>query len=201
MRFTRAFLFVILVVTIAVGAQSLLSDPEHVKPDHAERPTAGVSAPLPLAAVGGDSDRAATGPIVEWIEGVQRAEWFEGVRAAEEAARVEAARRAAAERVAAPRAGGASASVECAAIAAEFGLPSWVLENESGCGANNWNGTGCGGRGCIGPTQIDLGHFANPSPWGGVGACWGLDPNVWADLIECTNRLSGGGSNLRPWGG
>lgn len=199
MRFTRAFLYVILVAVLAVGAQSLRSDPEHVKPDHVERPTAGASAPLPLAAVGGESDRAATDPIVEWIEGVQRAEWFEGVAAAERA-REAALADLAGRRAVRSDLGGVGGG-DCAALAAEFGLPSWILEAESGCGANNWNGGGCGGRGCIGPTQLDLGHFANPSPWGGVGACWGLDPNVYADLVECTYRLSGGGSNLRPWGG
>lgn len=189
----------VLVAGLALAVVSLgaVAAPDPGRPPHVERPTAGASAPIPLAATGGEQPAA----VVEWVEGEARARWFEGVLAAEEAARLEAARRVAAERVAAPRAGGQGASVECAAIAAEFGLPSWVLERESGCGANNWNGTGCGGRGCIGPTQLDLGHFANPSPWGGVGACWGLDPYSVADQQECVRRLSGDGSNLAPWRG
>lgn len=100
--------FVLAATSTAVGARLLLNDPEHAQPDHVERPTAGASAPLPLAAVGGEPDRAAI-EITTWIEGVQRAEWYEGVAAAEEAARMEAARAAASQRVAPPRAGAPAA--------------------------------------------------------------------------------------------
>lgn len=200
---TRAPLAFVAVVAVSlaagVTAQLLRTDPEHVRPPHAARPTAGVpigTSPLPLAAVGGESPQPVIDAVTAWVAGVQR----EQERlAAEETARLEAAR-AAAERRVAPT-GGSAAYGDCAALAAEFGLPAGILERESGCGHDNWNGSGCSGRGCIGPTQIDLGHFADPSPWGAPGACRDLDPNVWADLVECTRRLSSDGSNLAPWGG
>lgn len=196
MRFFRAFLFVVLVTVLALVTTTLRSDPEHVKPDHVAPPAAeALGTPLPLVAVGGDLPDV--NAMKEWFDGVARAEWFAGVQAELDRQAREAAARAVSRRA------GSSGGVggDCAAIAAEFGLPPRILERESGCGTNNWNGTGCGGRGCIGPTQLDLGHFAERSPWGGVGACVGLDPESRADQIECTNRLSGGGSNLAPWGG
>lgn len=196
--FLLALFFIVIVVALAsISSDQLRSDPEHVKPDHAAPPVAEASNPLPLAAVGGDLPDVTAWE--EWVDGVARAEWFAGVEEAErdrQAALADLARR----RAVRGNLGGVG-SGDCAALAAEFGLPAWVLERESGCGRDNWNGSGCSGRGCIGPTQIDLGHFADVSPWGGPGGCRDLDPNVWADLVECTRRLSGGGSNLRPWGG
>lgn len=166
---------------------------------HVERPTAGASAPLPLAAAGGEHPGAVIAQA-EWIEGVQRAEWYEGVAAAEEQARQAALADLARQRPV-RSSGGSVGSGDCAALAAEFGLPESILWRESRCSYDAYNATGCGGRGCIGAAQLDAGHFAAASPWGGVGACADLDPGSIADQQECTNRLSGGGSNLRPWGG
>ena len=76
-------------------------------------------------------------------------------------------------------------------------LPNYIVQRESRgqCGAYNANG--CSGRGCIGWAQVDAGHFAARSPWNPnvPGTCYGLTYNA------CVNRLSGGGSNLGPWGG
>lgn len=96
-----------------------------------------------------------------------------------------------------------TSSSECSGLSAEFGLPERILWRESRCSLDAYNATGCGGRGCIGAAQIDLGHFAEVSPWNSraSGTCSDLDPNSIAHQIECTHRLSGGGSNLSPWGG
>jgi len=79
-------------------------------------------------------------------------------------------------------------------------LPAEILYRESRC---TWayNPTGCGGRGCLGPAQLDAGHFNDTSPWNpnAQGSCAGLNPEVEADYVDCVNRLSAGGTNLRPW--
>lgn len=54
----------------------------------------------------------------------------------------------------------------------------------------------CGGRGCIGPYQIDNGHFAADSPWNDnpavSGTCYGLDSSTLAGQEECARRLGPG---------
>lgn len=82
-RAMTAFFAVLVMVASALGVRALLADPEHVRPDHAAPPVAEATAPLPLAAVGGDSETAAIAPLIGWIE--------ENTRVALE--RVEAARR------------------------------------------------------------------------------------------------------------
>ena len=89
---------------------------------------------------------------------------------------------------------------ECAALSAQMNLPAEILYRESRC---TWayNPTGCGGRGCLGPAQLDAGHFNDTSPWNpnASGSCAGLNPEVEADYVQCVDRLSAGGTNLRPW--
>ena len=83
----------------------------------------------------------------------------------------------------------------------QYGIPADIVIGESGCNPDAFNATGCGGRGCIGATQLDLGHFAEVSPWNGnvSGGCFGLDPYSYADQQECTSRLLGTGG-LAHWG-
>jgi hypothetical protein len=185
---------VLAALTLAVVSIAAATRTDH--PPKGERPTADATHPLPLAAVGGDSHVAATGPIIAWIEGVARAEWFAGVAAAEETARIEAARAARSAGVAAPRAGGT-----CGLDG--WAVPDSVLWRESRCVLDAFNATGCGGRGCVGAAQIDRGHFAVVSPWnaGVSGVCADLDAGVIADQQECVRRLSNDGQNLAPWGG
>ena len=181
MRFTRAFLFVILVVTVAVGAQSLLSDPEHVKPDHVARPVAGASAPFPLAVVGGETPQA----VIAWIEGGERARWFEGVAAAEGAARVAAARATADQPVA--RAGARDGVGDCTG----FAIPDQIIQRESGGNPYAVNPS----SGAFGCAQV------MPFHWAPGGACAGLDRYSIEDQRTCVDWLSQGGTRLSPWGG
>ena len=111
-----------------------------------------------------------------------------------EAERLAAARQAANQRMAGPRTTAPSGGGDCAAIDAEFGTPAGTALRESHCSRDPGitNPTGCEGYGCVGPVQLHLGHFQNPSPWGGVGACWGLDPYSYADQVECAHRLGPG---------
>lgn len=179
-RFIGAFCVVITIVASAATA-ALLKDPEHVKPDHAGRPTAGVTIGTPpLAAVGGDSAEGVVRDVEAWVRGELEHE------AAEAQALADLARRSA---VRSPS--GSVGSGDCAALSAELGLPESVLWRESRCSWDAYNATGCGGRGCLGAAQLDAGHFAAVSPWnsGASGACAGLDPSVPADYAECVSRL------------
>lgn len=189
---TRVRLLVVLVLAaLSTGAASW-SATRTSSPPHVERPMAGASAPIPLAATGGEQPAA----VVEWVEGENRARWYAGVELAEREA---AAAREAAARAVPRRVGGGGGSGSCDLTG--WTLPDEILFRESRCSEDAFNASGCGGRGCVGAAQLDLGHFASPSPWGGVGACWGLDPYSVADQQECVRRLSGDGSNLAPWRG
>jgi hypothetical protein len=190
---SRPFLALILILAALTVGFAL--DSEH--PPHTEPPVAEVTHPLPLGAVGGEVPEA----FLDWVEGVAFSEWVEGVREAErlaEMARLEAARAATSRGPVVAR--GGTSGEGCAELAAEFGLPESILWRESRCRYDAFNPTGCGGRGCVGPSQIDRGHGWERSPWGGPGACADLDLASTGGQVECTHRLSGGGSNLRPWG-
>lgn len=194
----RPFLAGLAVVAVALATGvgvSILTDPEHARPPHAAPPAAEATAPPPLSAVGGESTTALEAEFAAWVEGVKREQ---DRIAAEEAARVEASRQAARSRAAAPR-GGAAYGGDCAAMASEFGLPESVLWRESRCSYGAFNPGGCGGRGCVGPTQTDLGHYDERSPWGGPGGCADLDPWTTEGQVECTRRLSKDGTDLDPW--
>lgn len=163
-----------LVIVVAVSASLLAvrlhDDPEHVRPPHVERPTAGVAAAQDEPdALGAQADAQAL-----WIETEQRE-------------RAELERRAADERLAGTRrppnvtvVGGG----DCETLSTELGVSTDVLWRESRC---QWvdNPNGCGGRGCLGPAQIDAGHFAAVSPWNNdvPGVCYGLS------YAECARIL------------
>lgn len=75
-------------------------------------------------------------------------------------------------------------------------IPESVAMRESGCSWSAYNPTGCGGRGCLGFFQLDLGHFAQVSPWNSSvsGGCVDLAAVKWAQWaqIECASRLGAG---------
>lgn len=78
-------------------------------------------------------------------------------------------------------------------------IPAYIIMRESRCNYGSVNWGGCGGNNCYGMYQIDGRHW---SSWGNTpGACSDLNWEVSADQDECANRLSSGGSNLRPWAG
>lgn len=63
---------------------------------------------------------------------------------------------------------------------------------ESGCRWDAHNPTGCEGYGCTGFYQIHGGHYMDPSPWGGRGACVGLDKWEPVQQTACAQRLGPG---------
>lgn len=182
---------VLAVVVTGIAAQRLHDDPEHAAPPLPERPTAGVTAPPPLAATGGDSTAALEVQYVTFIEGVQR----EAERvAAEEAQRLAATRSTPSQRVAGGRAGPAS----CDGI--DWVIPVQLVIRESGCNFDAQSPSSyCGGYGCVGAYQFDARHWDPSSGWGGCA-----DLGDWHDpdaQHECARRLSRDGTSLSPWGG
>ena len=178
--FIASLVLILAACLTGVAVQHITEHPPHVAP-----PAAEVTAPPPLAAVGGDSEEAATDLIVAFGEGVRREQ--ERI-AADEMAALEAAR---------PRSGSGSVATgsyggDCAALSAQFGLPESVLWRESRCSTDAYNERGCGGRGCIGPAQLDAGHFAPVSPWNPAasGGCSDLDPASIDDQATCASRLA-----------
>lgn len=184
----------VIVVALATGVGlSILTDPEHARPPHARPADSGrASAPLPLAAVGGDSTAALEAEFVVFVEGIVREQ--ERV-AVEEAARVEAARRVGQSGAAAPRGGAPGA---CDGV--EWVIPAQYVARESGCRFDAESpGSFCGGHGCVGAYQFDRRHWDAGSGWGGCA-----DLGDWRDpeaQHECARRLSRDGTNLSPWGG
>ena len=178
----RIVVVALLLAVISVGF-ALPADGEH--PPHVERPTAGVSGveANALAAAWGEAAAQAA-----WIEGVNREAWVRGV---EEAEAFERSRRVV---VSTPVGGGVGG--DCAALSAQLGLSEAILWRESRC---TWvdNMSNCSGRGCLGPAQVDTGHFSEVSPWdsGTSGVCFGLDPNSQTDYAECVSRLPGSAWN------
>lgn len=175
--FLVGLLFVACALVAALGTQAVLAEPD--RPPHPAPPAAEATAPFGLAVTGGDS----TKPIEEQVRA-----WFEGVEREQQA---QAALEDLARRSAVRSPVGFVGSGDCAALAAQFGLPESVLWRESRCSLDAYNATGCSNRGCVGAAQLDAGHFAAVSPWnpGTSGACYGLDPSVVADQVECASRL------------
>ena len=175
---TRIVLCALLLAVVSVGF-ALPAGGEH--PPHQARLTA-ASGSLPLAAVGADHPGEVVAQV-EFYEGVQRAEWFAGVEAQAVADL--------AGRSPVRSGGGFVGGGDCAALAAQLGLPEAVLWRESRCSWDAYNATGCSGRGCLGPAQVDRGHFAEVSPWNSnaAGSCAGLDPDDPAQYAECVSRL------------
>lgn len=162
-------------------------------PPHAERPTAGAkTAPLPLAAVGGDSTAAMEAEYRAFVEGVQR----EQDRLAAEAA-AQAERDAAAAAAARRAGGGGGGGGTCGD---GWVIPGEYVWRESKCDFNAQSPSSfCGGHGCVGAYQFDSRHWDAGSGWGGCA-----DLGDWRDpeaQHECARRLSRDGTNLAPWGG
>jgi hypothetical protein len=185
----RAFWNGIAVIAVAVlvgiGIAMILEHPPHAEPAAARVTTGLYDTALEVHHAIGE------------IENDAYQQHLAALAAALEQERLAAARRTGTPRAAAPR----DLGPECAALSAQLGLPAEIIYRESRCSWSAFNHTGCGGRGCQGPAQIDLGHFAETSPWNSraSGACAGLNPDIESDYVECTNRLSGGGTNLVPW--
>jgi len=107
--FVALVVTIVLTVTLALAAELIATDPEHVRPDHRERLT-GVTQELPLQVSGADPQ--GTGEMLEvWsrfvtgVEAQDRETWIAAELerlAAEEAERLEAARRAPNQPVARP---------------------------------------------------------------------------------------------------
>jgi len=107
--FVALVVTIVLTVTLALAAELIATDPEHVRPDHRERPAA-VTQEVPLAVMGADPQ--GTGEMLEvWsrfvtgVEAQDRETWIAAELerlAAEEAERLEAARRAPNQPVARP---------------------------------------------------------------------------------------------------
>lgn len=180
----RTVVAALALAVISVGCTTAFAESAADHPPHAARRD-GASAPLPLAAVGGESDRAATDPIVAFIEGVVR----EQERlAAEEAERLEAARRAADQ----PRvAGGTGSSGSGVGDCTGFAIPDYIIARESGGDPYAVNPS----SGAFGCAQV------MPFHWAPGGACAGLDPYSIDDQRTCVEWLSQGGTRLSPWGG
>lgn len=170
----RTLVAAFLLALISLGcSQAVAVEPEH--PSHAARPKAG--APVPAAVSGADHP----GEIIEFWEA-----WAYGVLVAEAQARVASTSRSPVRASSGTGVGG-----DCAQLSAELGLSEQILFRESRCSWDAYNATGCGGRGCIGPAQVDQGHTAERSPWNPdvPGTCYGLDLSDPAAYAECVSRL------------
>lgn len=169
---------VLILAACSVGvAIHTLQHPPHVAP-----PAAEVTAPPPLAAVGGDSEEAATDLIVEFVEGVRREQ--ERI-AAEQMAALEAAR---------PRSGSgsvATGSYEGVGDCTGFAIPDHIIQRESRGNPLAVNSS----SGAFGCAQV------MPMHWNPGGACAGLDKYSIDDQRTCVEWLSEGGTRLSPWAG
>lgn len=189
--FFVGLLFVALAVGSVIGTARLLhTDPEHVRPPHTERPTAGAPG---LPAVGGEAIDLT--PFTA-AYAAQINEAIYAAAAVEETERLEAARRAQYQ----PRTrGGGGAGCE----GVDWVIPVGIVWGESRCDFGAVNQTGCYDARtgitwtCIGAYQFDRRHWL-ADQW---GACADLDPAKPEDQHECARRVSGDGSNLAPWGG
>jgi hypothetical protein len=170
------FLFVAFALVVGLALQ-VAQDTS--APPHAQAGSAPAHFGSPALIVLGDPEGIAN--VITIIEvntylAAVEAERIEQERLAEEA-------RQAAVRRSVPRTT-TSVGGDCAALAAELGVSEDILWRESRC---RWvdNPSGCGGRGCLGPVQLDAGHFAAISPWNPnvPGTCYGLS------YAECAQRL------------
>ena len=180
-------LFVLVALVSGLTAQTLLADPEHVKPDHAAPPAAEVFGPS-SELNGWETTRlvAEVEAVSVYLEAVE-AERIE--RLAEEA-RIRAAEDNARQWVAPNTTSSSRVATGCTII-----LPSEIVARESGGDCDAYNATGCGGRGCSGYAQLDAGHFAAVSPWNPnvAGTCYGLGYD------QCVEKLWSGGAGEGHW--
>lgn len=175
--FIASLVLILVACTVGIAAQHITEHPPHVAP-----PAAEVTAPPPLAAVGGDSEEAATDLIVAFGEGVRREQ--ERI-AADEMAALEAAR---------PRSGSgsvATGSYEGAGDCTGFAIPDHIIQRESRGNPYAVNSS----SGAFGCAQV------MPMHWNPGGACAGLDRYSIDDQRTCVEWLSEGGTRLSPWAG
>ena len=114
-------------------------------------------------------------------------------RKAAEARAAEEARQRATRRSSSTATPSSSGHDPCAESIADL-LPAPIIQRESRGQCSAYNHGGCGGRGCLGPAQIDEGHFYAVSPWNSnvPGTCYGLS------YRGCVIRLKERGG-LTPW--
>lgn len=181
----------VLIVALVAGLAAAASfDAERQsEPPHAAPPKAEASAPLTLAAVGGDSTAALEFEFAAFIEGVNRE--------AERVAAEEAASMAAAQRRSTGGATPAGVPGQCDGV--NWAIPVQLVIRESKCNFDAQSPPSfCGGYGCVGAYQFDSRHW-DPNSWGGCA-----DLGDWHDpeaQHECARRLSHDGTRLSPWGG
>lgn len=177
-RFLTAFAVVLAMCATALTLAAFAESPtDH--PPHVERPKAGATAALPLAATGGADITAA---LSHFTEGIMREQ--ERI-AAEQMAAMEAARPRSGSGVAAPR---ARAGVgDCTG----FAIPDDIIWRESRGDPYAVNPS----SGAFGCAQV------MPFHWAPGGACADLDRYDLDDQRTCVDWLSRGGTRLSPWGG
>jgi hypothetical protein len=183
---TRLRITIAALILAAIGISAMTPEPATDHPPHARPAESGWT----LAPV----TEAGYSPAWEWHEP-------EGTQREEEPLIVEAPVEHMAGEPPVRSDVGSTVGGDCAALAAELGLPEAVLWRESRCSRDAYNPGGCGGRGCVGAAQLDQGHFAPVSPWNSnaSGSCAGLNPDDPGQYAECVGRLSAGGTNLSPW--
>ena len=93
-RFTIGLVTVLAVVVTALGLQAAFDAEKQSEPPHVTRRD-GALAPLPLAAVGGDTAQ----DVFDFVEGIERAQWFAGVQEELDRQAADAAARAVSGRV------------------------------------------------------------------------------------------------------
>lgn len=177
-RFYNDLAVFVIAVAIAVASTLVLVSVRHAdRPEsQGERPSGGRSLIVGVEA----AHAVATGDLVGWLDGQAEAEWYAGVQA-------EADRQAAAQ-AARPSPTRGVAAYDGVGECTGFAIPDYVIQRESGgnpYAENRSSGAwGCG--------QV------MPMHWNG-GACSDLDKYSVDDQRECVDRLSSGGTNLRPW--
>jgi hypothetical protein len=166
------FVFVACALVAGLGMQAASIAEDTSAPPHAARPAAGVPGPDPLYQVGVTEELI--GAVNAYNQQIEA-----GIYEQERQALADMARRSPVRSVNRFVGGG-----DCTTLAAELGISEDILWRESRC---QWvdNPGGCSGRGCLGPAQIDAGHFSVVSPWNPnvPGTCYGLS------YAECAQRL------------
>lgn len=176
MNKVRVFLAVFLLAVISIGAHSAVAEhPPHVAPAAAP-----VSAPVPLAAVGGDHPGDVFAAFDVWVREVEREQ-----KEREAEAAMAAARRNPSSSVA--DRGAESGVGDCTG----FTLPDAVIIRESRGNPYAVNAS----SGAFGCAQV------MPVHWNPGGACEGLDRYSIEDQRTCVGWLSEDGTRLSPWGG
>lgn len=186
MRHTRIVLVAFFLAVVSVSASTALHDEaeftaaKQSEPPHAARPTAAYG-----------TSEYLTPEQIQLRDEIDFAIWLVREREREEIERLERAQKDAASRVVPSRSGTSTPSTECGNTV----LPEHIVQRESRGQCDAYNATGCGGRGCVGFAQLDVGHFAAVSPWNPSvpGTCFELS------YSECVEKLWAGGSGASHW--